>query len=143
MTGNAGESSVSQALVEHSSNIGDFHGFIHVAGLFCPGPFLWELDEHDFENIFDASARAAYHLVRHAVPGLRENGSGLAVFFGSGATHKVQIGIAAYSASKAAEEHMARIVAAEAPNITTFVFRPGIFETRMQKQARESTWGGS
>jgi NAD(P)-dependent dehydrogenase (short-subunit alcohol dehydrogenase family) len=67
----------------------------------------------------------------------------LPYFFGSGAAHKVQIGIAAYSASRAAEEHLARIVTLEASNSTTLVFMPGIVETRMQKQARESTGGGS
>ena len=59
------------------------------------------------------------------------------------AAFKVQAGIAAYGAAKAAEEHLARHIAAEAPEITTFIFRPGIVDTRPQVQARESTGGAS
>ena len=34
-------------------------------------------------------------------------------------------------------------IAAEAPEITPFIFRPGIVDTRPQEQARESTGGAS
>ena len=52
-------------------------------------------------------------------------------------------GIGAYCVAKAAEEHLARQLAAEAPQITSFVFRPGIVETRMQRQARRAQGGGA
>lgn len=42
-----------------------------------------------------------------------------------------------------AEEHLARQLAAEAPQVTSFVFRPGATETRMQEQAREAVGGGA
>ena len=108
-----------------------------------PGPLLWELSERKFQEILDSQVTAAYQLIRAAVPALLQQGEGLAVFFGSGAATTVIPGIGAYCAAKAAEEHLARELAAEAPAITSFVFRPPATETRMQRQARKSTGGGA
>jgi len=65
----------------------------------------------------------------------------LAVFFGSYAAEGHHPGIGAYNIAKAAEEHLARQLAQEAPQIVSFIFRPGATETRMQKQAREAAGG--
>jgi NAD(P)-dependent dehydrogenase (short-subunit alcohol dehydrogenase family) len=86
---------------------------------------------------------AAYQLIRLAVPELIPRGEGLAVFFGSGAAVSHLPGIGAYGAAKAAAEHLARQLAAEAPRITSFVFRPDVTETRMQQQAREAMGGAA
>ncbi len=130
-------------LVEEALRLGNFAGFIHAAGVFHPGPYLWELPHEAFAEVFASSVTAAYQLIRQAVPKLLEQGEGLAVFFGSGAGSKVQPGIAAYSAAKAAEEHLARLLAREAPEITTLIYQPGIVDTRMQRQAREASGGAS
>jgi NAD(P)-dependent dehydrogenase (short-subunit alcohol dehydrogenase family) len=52
-------------------------------------------------------------------------------------------GIGAYCLSKAAEEHMARQLATEVPEVTCFVYRPGTVDTGMQKDAREATGSGA
>jgi NAD(P)-dependent dehydrogenase (short-subunit alcohol dehydrogenase family) len=108
-----------------------------------PGPLLWELSPARFKEILDSHVTAAYQLVRQAMPELLKAGKGLAVFFGSGAAVSNLPGIGAYSMAKAAEEHLARQLAAEASPITSFVFRPGIVETRMQRQARRARGGGA
>lgn len=143
LSGSAEESTVATKLVNAALDLGQFHGFIQVAGVLHPGPFLWELSEARFHEVFAASVTASYHMIRCAVPELLKGGGGLAVFFGSGAAEKSIPGIAAYCAAKAAEEHMARQLAAEAPQITTFIYRPGVVETRMQQEARTSTGGAS
>ncbi len=130
-------------LMDEAQRLGNFAGFIHAAGVFHPGPYLWELEPEAFEEVFASSVTAAYQLIRLAVPQLQKQGDGLAVFFGSGAGSKVQPGIAAYSAAKAAEEHLARLLAAEAPEITTVIYQPGIVDTRMQHQARDAQGGAS
>jgi NAD(P)-dependent dehydrogenase (short-subunit alcohol dehydrogenase family) len=84
----------------------------------------------------------AFQLIRRG-PGIAEKGEGLAVFFGSGAADTYIPGIGAYCVAKAAEEHLARELAVEAPTITSFVFRPNATETRMQRQAREAIGGGA
>jgi NAD(P)-dependent dehydrogenase (short-subunit alcohol dehydrogenase family) len=143
VTGNAALAGTATALVAQAQDIGGFYGFIHAAGVLNPGPLLWEMTPQKFQEVLDSHITAAYQLIRAAVPMLLQQGEGLAVFFGSGAADSLIPGIGAYCVAKAAEEHLARELAAEAPAITSFVFRPGATETRMQRQARESTGGGA
>jgi NAD(P)-dependent dehydrogenase (short-subunit alcohol dehydrogenase family) len=143
VAGSAGRQAVAAALVTEALKLGNFYGFIHAAGVLRPGPLLWELAPARFKEVLDSHVTAAQQLVRQAVPELLKEGFGLAVFFGSGAAVSNLPGIGAYSVAKAAEEHLARQLAAEAPQITSFVFRPGIVETRMQRQARQARGGGA
>jgi len=143
LAGDVSSSNVAQELVQTAHELGNFHGFIHAAGVLAPGPTVWETTKTRFREVMDASVGAAHQLIRHATPILLEHGDGLAVFFGSGAAERAQPGIGAYCAAKAAEEHLARQLAAEAPAITTIIWRPGIVETRMQKEARHSEGGGA
>ncbi len=143
ISGDVSTSNVAQELVTVANELGNFFGFIHAAGVLAPGPTLWEMNKTRFREVMDASVTAAHQLIRHAVPLLLWRGEGLAVFFGSGAADIAQPGIGAYCAAKAAEEHLARQLAAEAPPVTTIIWRPGVVETRMQKEARESSGGAA
>lgn len=141
--GDASETSVAGEMVAAALNLGHFYGFIHAAGVLHPGPLLWELRPEHFREVLDSHVTAGYQLIRAAVPVLLRRGEGLAVFFGSYAAESNLPGLGAYNVAKAAEEHLARQLAAEAPRITSFVFRPGATETRMQEQAREARGGGA
>jgi NAD(P)-dependent dehydrogenase (short-subunit alcohol dehydrogenase family) len=141
--GNAATAEAAAAMVAQALEVGAFHGFIHAAGVLHPGPFLWELTPAQFQEVLESHVVAAYQLTRAAAPTLMKQGDGLAVFFGSHAAVSNLPGIGAYNIAKAAEEHLARQVAQEAPQIVTFVFRPGVIETRMQQQAREAQGGAS
>lgn len=141
--GNAAVAGVAEAMVAKALKIGEFYGFIHAAGVLYPGPFLWELPPDHFLEVLDSHVVAAYQLVRAAVPPLLRQGEGLAVFFGSHAAVSNFPGIGAYNIAKAAEEHLARQLAQEAPQIVSFVFRPGVTETRMQEQARKAVGGAA
>lgn len=143
VAGSAASARVAEELAARAVDMGAFHGFIHAAGVLHPGPLLWELEEERFREIFEANVTGAYQLVRYAVPSLRERGAGVAVFFGSGAAEMRMPGMAAYCAAKAAEEHLARQLSKEAPEIVTIVYRPGVVDTRMQAQGREAEGGGS
>ncbi len=81
--------------------------------------------------------------MRFSLPELLKTRAGLAVFFGSAAAELAVPGIAAYCVAKAAEEHLARQLAAEAPWITTFAYRPGIVDTDMQSEARKAQGGAA
>lgn len=143
VAGNASHPEIASELVDSAIGSGNFYGFIHAAGVLRPGPFLWELAEDKFQEVMDASVTAGYELIRSAVPQLRRQGEGLAVFFGSGAAEINTPGIGTYCIAKAAEEHLARQLAAEAPEITTLIYRPGVVETRMQEQARGAKGGAA
>ncbi len=141
--GNAATAKTAAAMVAKALEMGGFHGFIHAAGVLHPGPLLWELSPQQFQEILESNVVAAYQLIRTAVPPLLKQGEGLAVFFGSHAAVSNLAGIGAYNIAKAAEEHLARQLAQEAPQIVSFIFRPGVTETRMQEQAREAVGGAA
>ncbi|GGM96303.1 dehydrogenase [Thermus composti] len=138
VAGSVGKGEVARALVERAEALGNFHGYIHNAGVLHPGPLLFELAEELFMEVLEANLLAGYQLARFAYPALRRKGEGLAVYVGSGAAETNLPGIGAYAVAKAAEEHLARQLAAEAPEVTCFVYRPGVVETAMQRQAREA-----
>jgi NAD(P)-dependent dehydrogenase (short-subunit alcohol dehydrogenase family) len=141
--GDVAQQAVAHQMVERALQIGRFYGFVHCAGVARPGPFLWELSQEHFQEVVGASLNGAYQLVRFAVSELLKQGQGIAVFFGSGVAELAVPGLAAYCAAKAAEEHLARQLASEAPRITTIVYRPGVADTRMQKEAREAVGGAA
>ena len=143
VAGDAATATVADSLVATAVDLGEFHGFIHAAGVLHPGPFLWELSPDQFGEVLDSHVVAAYQLVRAAAPTLLRQGQGLAVFFGSYAAEGNFPGIGAYNIAKRAEEHLARQLAREAPQIVSLVFRPSATETRMQKQAREAEGGAA
>ena len=131
------------ALVEQAQDLGGFYGFIHAAGVLNPGPLMWELSPKQFQEVLNSHVTSAYQLIRAAVPELLKQGEGLAVFFGSGAAEDTVPGIGAYCVAKAAEEQLARELAAETDSIISFIFRPAATETRMQRQVRTATGGGA
>jgi NAD(P)-dependent dehydrogenase (short-subunit alcohol dehydrogenase family) len=143
VVGDAASASNARKMVKAAVGIGKFVGFIHNAGTAQPGPFLYELPEAMFENVWRSNVLAGYQIARFSYPELRQKKSGLAVFFGSGAAEMNVEGIGAYCLCKAAEEHLARQLAAEAPEITCFVYRPGAVETDLQKGAREAEGSGA
>ena len=141
--GDAARAETAETMVAASRSLGELFGFVHNAGVLSAGPLLSELPEERFREVLDANVTAGYQLVRAAVPELRRRGRGIAVFVGSGAAESNVAGIGAYSVAKAAEEHLARQLAVEAPELTSFVFRPGVVETSMQREAREADGGGA
>ncbi|MGA3192649.1 MAG: SDR family NAD(P)-dependent oxidoreductase [Candidatus Bathyarchaeia archaeon] len=143
VVGDAALASKAREMVKAAVGIGEFIGFIHNAGTAHPGPFLYELPEAMFKNVWRTNVLAGYQIARFSYPELRRRKSGLAVFFGSGAAKMNVEGMGAYCLSKAAEEHLARQLAAEAPEITCFVYRPGVVDTEMQKGAREAKGSGA
>jgi short-subunit dehydrogenase len=143
VVGDAALADNAREMVKAAVGMGEFIGFIHNAGTNHPGPFLYELPDVLFEEVWRSNVLAGYRLAYFSYPELRRMGRGLAVFFGSGAAESNIEGIGAYSLSKAAEEHMARQLAAEVPEVTCFVYRPGVVETQMQKAAREAEGSGA
>lgn len=138
VAGSAGHAQVAEALVQKAEALGGFYGYIHNAGVLHPGPLVYELAESLFMEVLEANLIAGYQLARFAYPLLRPKGEGVAVYLGSGAAESNLPGIGAYAVAKAAEEHLAKQLASEVPEIACFVYRPGVVETEMQRQAREA-----
>jgi NAD(P)-dependent dehydrogenase (short-subunit alcohol dehydrogenase family) len=138
VAGDAATDQTAQFLVKAAKVMGNFSGFVHNAGVLHPGPTLWELSEAQFDEVFGANVKAAFQLARYAYPNLMRQGSGVAVFVGSGAASRNVPGWGAYGAAKAAEHYLAFQLAVEEPRITCFVYSPGTVDTDMQRQGREA-----
>ncbi len=143
LTGDCSTPETARNLVAAAQELGDFTGFVHCAGVLEPGPLVWEYGEDQFDAVVGSNFKGAWQMARWAVPVLERAGSGLAVIVGSGAASITQPGMGLYCAAKAAEEHFCRQLAAEAPWLTCFVYRPGLVDTRMQDRARCATGGGA
>ena len=143
VVGDAALASNARKMVKAAVGIGEFVGFIHNAGTLHPGPFLYELPEAMFEDVWRSNVLAGYQIARFSYPELRRRKGSLAVFFGSGAAEMNVEGIGAYCLSKAAEEHLAKQLAAEISEITCFVYRPPAVEGEMHKSAREAKGSGA
>ncbi|WP_457638089.1 SDR family NAD(P)-dependent oxidoreductase [Oceanithermus sp.] len=141
--GDVASGQTAEQLVKLALELGNFYGFIHNAGVLHAGPLLWEMPENLWREVVDTSLTGGYQLTRHALPHLLQSGDGVAVFVGSGAAEYNLPGIGAYAVAKAAEEHLARQLAAEAPMIASFAFRPGVVDTGMQEQARHASGGAA
>lgn len=143
VAGSAADSRVAEALVQEALRLGNFVGFIHNAGVLNAGPLAYELIEAQYDEIMESNVKGGYQLARFAYPHLIKQPGSVAVFLGSGVAEHNIPGMGIYAIAKAAEEHLARQLAIEAPEVTCFTFRPGIVETEMQRQLREAQGSAS
>ena len=136
VAGDIADAAVAPALLEAAHALGGDLGVIHNAAVAAPGPRLWELDPTDADAVLGASLDGALLLARAFVPAMQAKGNGCLVFVGSGVADRNLEGMGAYCIAKAAEEHLARQLALEAPDLVSFVWRPGVVDTDMQTEAR-------
>ncbi|GAO75563.1 SDR family NAD(P)-dependent oxidoreductase [Meiothermus ruber] len=143
VAGSVASAAVAEAMVKAALEIGNFVGFIHNAGVLNAGPLAYELIEAQYDEIMDSNVKGGYQLARFAYPHLIRQPGSVAVFLGSGVAEHNIPGMGIYAIAKAAEEHLVRQLAVEAPEVTCFTFRPGIVETEMQRQLREAQGSAS
>lgn len=138
VVGDIGQADTAVRIGAAADALGGPIGLVHNAAVAEPGPNVWELEPAAHDRVIGASLDGAVHLVRTLVPSMRDAGAGCLVFVGSGLAERNALGMGAYSLAKAAEEHLARQVALEAPELVSFVWRPGVVDTDMQAEARSA-----
>lgn len=72
-----------------------------------------------------------------ALPSLRTH-NGTIIFISSGAAVTSYASWGAYGASKAALNHLAMTISSEEPNVTAISIRPGVIDTQMQQELRDT-----
>lgn len=77
-----------------------------------PVPAL-DADPDEFSRIFDVNVKGLWLCVRAAVPAMRRAGGGSVVVVGSVMGERARPGFGAYASSKAAANHLARVLALE------------------------------
>jgi NAD(P)-dependent dehydrogenase (short-subunit alcohol dehydrogenase family) len=102
-----------------------------------PQPRLESLPPGALDRIFHINATAPLHLMQLVLPAMRARGRGAIVNITSDAAVQAYAGWGGYSASKAALEHLSRVLAAElaGSGVRVYVVDPGDMNTQMHRDA--------
>lgn len=103
--------------------VGPIDILIHCAGPFAMTPFV-QMDEKEWESIFNTNVKAAYLLTRELAPGMKQRGWGRIILMAAGSafirTHSI------YSLAKASVITLTEELAVElGPEITVNAIAPG------------------
>ncbi len=102
-----------------------------------PMPALESLDWQDMQRIFRVNVTAPLHVTQLVLPQMRARGSGVIINVTSDAGVEAYAGWGGYGASKAALEHVSRVLAEElaGSGIRVYVVDPGDMNTEMHRLA--------
>ena len=126
-----------RAVVEASlERFGRVDGLVNNGGIIEPMGPIAQADPEEWQRAWAVNLLGPVLLIRLALPYLRQ-AHGRVINISSGAAQSPVGGWGAYGTSKAALDHLTRILAAEEPDITTLALRPGIVDTAMQAEIRE------
>jgi NAD(P)-dependent dehydrogenase (short-subunit alcohol dehydrogenase family) len=109
----------------------------HTVGGFAGGQSIVDTDDVTFQRMFDLNLTYLFHILRAAIPVLRETGNGRIIAIGSRAALEPGAGVGAYSASKAAMISLIKTVALENKDacLTANVILPATMDTPANRQA--------
>jgi NAD(P)-dependent dehydrogenase (short-subunit alcohol dehydrogenase family) len=109
---------------------------INNAGLMnTPAP-LWEIPAAEFSALIDVNIKGTANCLRHFLPAMIAQGSGVIVNFSSGWGRGTAPDVAPYCASKWAIEGLTRALAQELPKgMAAVPLNPGIIDTDMLRRA--------
>jgi NAD(P)-dependent dehydrogenase (short-subunit alcohol dehydrogenase family) len=109
----------------------------HTVGGFSGGQSVADTDDATFQRMFELNLNCVFHILRAAVPPLRQTGNGRIIAVGSRAALEPAAGVGAYSASKAAMVSLIRTAALENKDagLTANVILPGTMDTPANRKA--------
>jgi NAD(P)-dependent dehydrogenase (short-subunit alcohol dehydrogenase family) len=109
----------------------------HTVGGFSGGQSVADTDDATFQRMFDLNLNCVFHILRAAVPPLRQTGNGRIIAIGSRAALEPAASVGAYSASKAAMVSLVRTAALENKDagLTANVILPGTMDTPANRKA--------
>lgn len=113
---------------------------VNNAALAYPLGKVWETSAAAWQKSIAVNVVGPYLCARAVLPHLLEKGQGRIINVSSGAAASNGIGTSAYNTSKAALERFSSTLAAETEGsgVVVTTFRPGIVDTTMQAQIRET-----
>jgi NAD(P)-dependent dehydrogenase (short-subunit alcohol dehydrogenase family) len=102
-----------------------------------PMPTLENLSPQTFERLFTTNVYAPLHLIQHALPIMRRGAGGTIVNVSSDAGVVAYAGWGGYGSSKAALEHLSRVLGAELEggSVSVIVADPGNMDTELHREA--------
>lgn len=113
---------------------------VNNAALFQPAGKIWETSPVAWQKAITVNVFGPYLCTRAVMPHMLDRGSGRVINISSGAADKNIRGISAYTVSKAALERFSGTLAVEVEGsgVVVTTLRPGLVDTTMQKQIRQS-----
>ncbi len=119
---------------------GRLDGLVNNAGVLEPMGPIAEISLSEMQTNWAVNFLGPLMLIQAALPELRRT-NGRIVNISTGAASSVIPGWAAYSTSKAALNHLTRLLAAEETAVTSIALRPGVVDTQMQAEIRQNGKG--
>ncbi|MEX2580856.1 MAG: SDR family oxidoreductase [Verrucomicrobiales bacterium] len=105
---------------------------VNCAGIINRNAPLWEVPSDEFSKVVDVNIKGVANMIRHFVPAMIANGSGIIVNFSSGWGRSTSPEVAPYCATKWAIEGLTRALAQELPpGLAAVPFNPGVIDTEM------------
>jgi len=93
---------------------------------------LWELSAEEFDRVIDINIKGVANTIRHFVPAMIEQNSGVIVNFSSGWGRSTAPEVAPYCATKFAVEGLSKALAQELPSgMASVPLSPGVINTEM------------
>lgn len=129
---------IQELIQDATGRYGKLDGLVNNAGTIDPIQKLADADPHQWARSIQVNLTAPALLTRAALPLLEQN-KGRVVNISSGAAIKSVQGWSAYCTAKAGLTHLTRVAAVEYPNVGFFSLRPGVIDTQMQQEIRESS----
>lgn len=113
-------------LVNNASTLGE-----------VPLPRIDQLSQETFRRLFDVNVFAPIHLIRHALPMMRQSPNGTIVNITSDAGAEAYPTWSGYGSTKAALEHVSRVLSAEIEStpVRVLIADPGEMDTQMHRDA--------
>lgn len=155
VAGDMADFSLAQTAVEVTmKEFGQIHGLIINHGVLPPVTTIGNCDIEAWKENFNVNFFSAVAFVsaktkainldvtdflqaKAALPLLRTS-NGRIIFTSSGAATSAYGGWGAYGSSKAALNHLAKTLSTEEPNVISIAIRPGVVDTQMQKELRDT-----
>ena len=109
------------------------------AGMINRNARLWEIGAQEFSDVIDVNLKGVANVIRHFVPAMVKNQSGVIINFSSGWGRSADAEVAPYCATKWAIEGLTLALAQELPpGMAAVPLNPGIINTDMLR----SCFGG-
>ena len=111
---------------------------INNAAVINPNRMLWQMSTEDIDSIVDTNIKGTIAMMRHLMPEMMAQGSGVVVNFSSGWGRSTSAEVAPYCATKWAIEGLSQATAQETDGkVAVVALNPGIIDTDMLR----STFG--
>jgi NAD(P)-dependent dehydrogenase (short-subunit alcohol dehydrogenase family) len=131
------EDAAKQLVDQVLSRFGKLEVLVHTVGGFAGGQAVMDTDADTFRRMMDLNLMPLLHVLRAAIPALRESGAGCVIAVGSRAAVEPSASVGAYSASKAAMLSVMKTVALENKDagLRANVILPGTIDTPANRKS--------